>query len=73
MLNRQVVHEVSQEIFRRFPEFRGVRPQVRDQGNGAYLLTFHTKASLPGNKALPQWVRAVVNDQGKILKVSTSH
>jgi hypothetical protein len=70
---------VRKEVYRRFPEFSGVRPKVQTQrsssaknGDKTYLLTFKTKADLPGNKSMPRWVRIVANENGKILKISTS-
>ena len=80
-MNQKLISAVSKEIYHRFPEFAGTQPKVqiqhainsRPSDNGStYLLTFNSQASIAGKKSLPRWVRVVVNEQGKILKVSTS-
>ncbi|UCH59364.1 MAG: hypothetical protein JSV61_14250 [Anaerolineales bacterium] len=75
---------VVAQIHRRYPEFANSQPKVRMQKapqskSGSlepnYLLTFHSKASAgsdPKIKALPRWMRVVVNQKGKIVKVTTS-
>ena len=79
-----VLKAVVAQIYRRFPEISGCQPKVRLQdapqpksiaANPTYLLTFHSTAraqSATGSKALPRWVRVVVSEKGKILKVTTS-
>ncbi len=79
-----VLKTVVAQIYRRFPEISGCQPKVRLQEalqpksiavNPTYLLTFHSTAraqSATGSKTLPRWVRVVVSEKGKILKVTTS-
>ncbi len=80
-MDKEQIQSISNVIYRRFPEFAGTRPTVKPQkmasvipgdSTGTYLLTFQKKASLPGNKTLSRWVRVVANEQGKILKITTS-
>lgn len=80
MMKQDIIRSISQEVYRRFPEFAGRRPKVQEQrapgqtgtASQTYLLTFQTKASLPGKKSLSRWVRVVVNGDGKIIKITTS-
>jgi len=74
------------QIHRRYPEFAHSQPRVRLQKapqtqskssnvEPTYLLTFHSKASTGSDskgKTLPRWMRVVVNQKGKIVKVTTS-
>ena len=83
-MNPNVLKTVVSQIYRRFPEFAGCQPKVRLQSapqpksilaTPTYLLTFHSTAhaqSATGSKAIPRWVRVVINEKGKILKVTTS-
>jgi hypothetical protein len=78
-MNNSAIQMVSKEVYRRFPDFSGVKPKVQAQKppTGAftektYLLTFHQNARLGDEKVLPRWVRVVVDESGKILKISTS-
>jgi hypothetical protein len=81
-MDKEQIQAISKVIYRRFPEFAGTQPKIQPQrlasgkpgeSNGTYLLTFQKKANLPGNKTLSRWVRVVANEQGKILKITTSH
>lgn len=84
MMDPSVLKAVVAQVYRRFPEFSGCQPKVRLQDapqpksiaiKPTYLLTFHSTAraqSISGSKVLPRWVRVVVSEKGRILKVTTS-
>lgn len=80
-MDPELVKSISQKTYRRFPEFDGIRPKVRKQplpqGQGysqttRYLLTYQIQASGPGGISIPRWVRVVANENGKIIKTTTS-
>jgi hypothetical protein len=79
-MNQTLYKKVVDQIYRRYPEFKGAKPRVRIQKPGDsnsqmkenYLFTFQKTVTLGENKSLARWVRVVVNSQGKVLKVSTS-
>jgi len=83
-MDPNILKSVVAQIHRRFPEFAGSQPKVRPQDTPqpkairapqTYLLTFHSTAraqSVTGSKAIPRWVRVVVTERGRILKVTTS-
>jgi hypothetical protein len=84
VMETDILQTVVAQIHRRFPEFAGVQPKVRPQdapqakalfASHTYLLTFHSVAraeTSAGSKSIPRWVRVVVTEKGKILKVTTS-
>ncbi len=76
---------VIQEIYRRFPLVRGCLPRIQTcpaaknrPGSPAaarspsYLLVFQTQATTATGRVVPFYLRAVVDAQGKILKITTS-
>ena len=66
---------VCRRVYRKYPAVDGVRPRVTPQearGKEQFLVQFRTTARLDDGKKLPITVRAVVNDSGKILKLSSS-
>jgi hypothetical protein len=65
------IDRVCQSVYRQFPELRGVRPSVRESGN-TFLLIFSGKVKTADGKSLPRTVRATANEQGNIIKLSTS-
>jgi hypothetical protein len=80
-MNQDLIKAINQEVYRRFPDFSGVRPKVQSQraakadakpGEAGFLLTYQTSVEVQGSKRLPRWVRVVVSPQGKIQKITTS-
>lgn len=80
-MNPKLVKSISTQIYRRFPEMFGVQPKVRlqipPQGKSTqsipnYLFTYSSQAKVQDGKTIKRWVRVVVNEQGKILKITTS-
>ncbi|MEW6566987.1 MAG: hypothetical protein AB1449_02240 [Chloroflexota bacterium] len=76
-MDKDLLAQVSQQVARSFPEMAGVRPTVRKQetGRGAaaqYLLVYKGKAELPGGRVLSRIVRVVIDERGRILRMSTS-
>lgn len=76
-MKTETVQEISKQVYRRFPEFKGIKPKVRSQqtaqaASHTYLLIYATRARLAEDKFLERWVRVVADDAGKIIKISTS-
>jgi len=63
-----------QQIYRRFPEMQDVTPRVQAYGedSDSYLLIFKAHAMTANGKTINRIVRAVVNAEGKLVKVTTS-
>jgi hypothetical protein len=82
MLNPNLIDHITQDIYRQFPEMKGVDPKVRTQPgaknnrdnaqNPSYLLTFQTHTSLANGIKIARLVRVTVDAAGKIIKVTTS-
>lgn len=83
-MDPKILKTVVAQVQRRFPEFAGSQPKVRQQSTPqakstttapTYLLTFHSTARVgasSGSKTMPRWVRVVVSEKGKIIKITTS-
>ena len=74
-LSKSQVDAICKEVYKRFPELRGTRPQVKAQGaNGSdrYLLLFKSRVTLDDGASLPVAVRAVADSNGRIVKLSSS-
>jgi hypothetical protein len=83
-MDPKILKTVVAQVQRRFPEFSGAQPKVRQQStpqaksasaSPTYLLTFHSTAKVigsDGSKTMPRWVRVVVSEKGKIIKITTS-
>jgi hypothetical protein len=80
-MDPDIIEEICEKIYRKFPEVAGVKPKVRKQPvpkdapkpkEPVYLVTFNTKVRGPGGKTIPRWVRVAVTPGGKIKKTTTS-
>lgn len=88
MLTSALQEQINQQIWRQYPEMRGIRPAVSSSGaqdrqsseqkpgfklqSPAYTLTYKVNVSIPGGKTLNRWVRVALDANGAILKISTS-
>ena len=81
-MDPKIIKSISAQIYRQFPEMVGVQPKMRSRPSSqttgskpapTFLLTYTAKVSLNGGKNLPRSVRVVVDANGKVIKISTSH
>ncbi len=80
-MNTKIIHSISKQIYRRFPEVNGARPKIRLQpsiqnktnpNQPTYLLIYSAEVKTMDGKSIKRWVRVTIDRQGKILKVTTS-
>jgi hypothetical protein len=83
-MDTNLLKSVVSQIHKKYPEFAGCQPTVRQQSSPQakslntapnFLLTFQSSGRAQANqvsKTIPRWMRVVVNQQGKILKITTS-
>ncbi len=63
---------VCNAVYRQFPELKGTNPTVKELPGDKYQLIFHGKALTENGKSLPRTVRVVADENGRVLKLSTS-
>jgi hypothetical protein len=69
------IDKVSDEVYRKHPDLKGVKPKVTPREGSKSsdtLLVYQKKVSGPGGKSINRIVRAVADESGKIKKISTS-
>lgn len=78
-MDAKTINSIRQQIARQFPEVAGASPSIKAQAaakspgaGGTYLLTFKGRVSEAGGFKSNRTVRVVAQDNGRILKVSTS-
>ena len=76
-MENSAVQKVNQEIYRRYPEFSGVRPEIQSAGSAGsdksgYLLTYKVQGVAANDRKITRYLRVNVSPQGNIVKVSTS-
>lgn len=71
-MDRNLLTSVCNQVYRKFPEVNGVSPKVQSRPDEQTLLIFNGKATTADGRSLPRAVRAVVDKNGKIVKLTTS-
>ena len=80
-MDAKLIKTISNQVFKRFPELAGSRPQVRAQNkpgvksiptSQTYLLIYKGSATTANGKSIPRSVRVTADSKGKILKITTS-
>lgn len=62
---------ICQQVYKQFPEVKGIQPQVSPQGN-VTLLIFKTSAKTADGLTIKRTVRVTASPDGKIIKMTTS-
>lgn len=76
-MNPKLLNQISKKVYAQFPELNGKRPKVAQsktvtKSDGNFVLTYSGVAKGIGGRSIPRHVRVVVNQSGKIIKMSTS-
>lgn len=71
-MDSSALQQVIKTINNEYPKTRGCSPKVSQQADGRNLIVFSFCDMLPGSKSIQQNLRVVADDQGRILKKSSS-
>ena len=63
---------VCSAVYRQFPEVRGANPSTSSLPGGKYQFIFHGKGQTANGKIIDRVVRVTADENGKILKMTTS-
>ena len=68
----QAIKKVTEHVISKYPKLEGRHPKITEQAEGKYLFVFNYTDELPGNRKIENIVRVVSDEDGKILKMSSS-
>lgn len=68
----QSIERICAQVYKRFPNMQGKRPQVQPYGEKNYLLTFQASAKTANGHSIIQTIKVVASQDGKIQKLTTS-
>lgn len=71
-MDAKTISTVSKQVYQKFPEVRGAKPKVKEQPGDSFLLIFEGTGTTASGASIKRTVRAVVNANGKITKLTTS-
>jgi len=70
-LQAQAIERVSKQVVHDYPEMRGARPSISSQGAN-FVLTYRGKVRTASGAEMARIVRAVTDEEGRVIKISTS-
>lgn len=75
-MDRSAISRLSNSVVRQYPEMKSVRPTIKEQkkpgGGSQFLLTYKGKAKLPGGRTMSRIVRVVADEDGRLIRMSSS-
>lgn len=71
-MDSKTIAAVNRQVYQKYPEVRNVTPKVKEQASGTTLLIYETTAATADGLALKRSIRAMVNADGKITKLTAS-
>jgi hypothetical protein len=80
------LESISKQVFRQYPDVKGSRPSVQKQavaseakngvpaanGKTRYVVTYKGSGRAPDGRTIQRVVRATTDENGRIIKMSTS-
>ncbi|MEJ5202479.1 MAG: hypothetical protein WHV66_09640 [Anaerolineales bacterium] len=71
-LDSRTLQKACHEVYQRFPVMKGVLPHVQSYARNRFLLIFENRAITSNGRMLTQVIRAVIDAEGTIKKITTS-
>jgi hypothetical protein len=78
-MEKKIIDAVTSHVHHRFPEMAGCNPKVQTQSTtlvkstaANYLLIYEKVCRVADGKTVNRIVRVVIDEKGKILKMTTS-
>jgi len=72
-MDQKTLDSICKQVYQKFPEAKGIKPKIKAYSETESLLLFQTTSVTADGRNLPRTVRVVVDQSGKITKMSTSH
>ncbi|NLG96378.1 MAG: hypothetical protein GX491_03360 [Chloroflexi bacterium] len=71
-MNRQMIKEICQQVYKRFPQVAGCEPKAESRPEGQTLLIFQGASKTADGRSIAHTIRVLVSTDGKILRMTTS-
>jgi len=71
-MNAQILANVCDQVYRRFPEVSGKRPTVQNRPGSQFLLIFRGVSRSADGRSIAHTIRVVASEAGKIIKITSS-
>ena len=71
-MDQKTLDMICKQVYQKFPEVKGIKPKVKAYSETQSLLLFQTRSETADGRSLPRTIRVVVDQSGKIAKMSTS-
>ncbi len=72
MMDQAIIDKICAGIYVKHPEMRGVKPKISKRDDNHFLMLFKQTKKTSTGMDLTEIVRVTVDEQGKVLKTSSS-
>ncbi len=73
LLPKEIIAQVNQQIYRKFPQVQDAPPTLRRAPSGPnVILTYRHTSTTEDGQTIERMVRATVTPDGQVVKISTS-
>lgn len=66
------MNDIFEKVYQKFPEVAGKKPVKHNQPDGKVLFIFKGEGKAANGVKIPRVIRVLVDQNGKILKMTTS-
>lgn len=71
-MDEKIIAKINQEVYKQFPYLQDTKPEIKTEREGVYQFQYEGSVQTANERTLPIIVKVVADEQGKILKLSTS-
>lgn len=71
-MKAETIRKVNEKVVKKHPKLAGKNPKVSTLSPGSYLLLYNFNDELPNGKTISQTIRVVADEEGNIIKISSS-
>ncbi|HBO34109.1 MAG TPA: hypothetical protein DD636_05140 [Anaerolineaceae bacterium] len=71
-MKAEAIRNVTEKVVKKHPKLAGKTPKVSMLSPGNYLLQYSFSDDLPNGKSISQTIRVVADEEGNIIKMSSS-
>lgn len=71
-MDSDTISKIDQQVFRQFPYLNGTTPEIEQQNENHWLLIYKGSAVTADGHEMPVVVRVIADNDGKVIKLTSS-
>lgn len=71
-MDKEIITNLNQQVFRQFPYFHGIEPEIQQQDEETWLLIYKGTTLTADGHEMPVVVRVITDRTGTVIKLTSS-